>query len=318
MSGHSRGLRVVELWRDLDPADTGAAVALGNFDGVHLGHRQVIAEAARAAQSRKLPLGVITFEPHPRRWFQPDAPPFRLMTQDQQARALGAMGVDILYRLPFNAEMAQLSDRDFAEQVLAKGLKPAHVSAGFDITFGKGRTGSPERLAELGAELGFAVSIAPKVEGVGGGKCSSTEVRNAIEGGRPEDAARLLGRPFAIEGVVVHGDKIGRTIGFPTANIAFGDFVRPAEGIYAARTRLPDGREIPSVGYIGRRPTVNGSDSRLEVNLFDFDEDLYGQTLDVELIAFLRGDEKFADLAAMTAQIAKDCQRAREILVPAW
>ncbi len=314
----SRGLKIVEDWRELDPADTGVAVALGNFDGVHLGHRQVIADAARAARALGVKLGVITFEPHPRRWFQPDAPPFRLMTSGQQAEALAALGVDVLYRLPFDTTLAGMTDSVFATEVLSQGLKARHVSAGFDITFGKGRTGSPDRLKQLGTELGFEVSIADPITGAAGEKCSSTAIRNAIEAGQPDEAARLLGRPFTIEGVVVHGEKIGRTIGFPTANIQFGDFVLPADGIYAARTRLPDGRKIPSVAYVGSRPTVNGIDKRLEVNLFDFDEDLYGQTLEVELTAFLRGDQKFDGLDAMKAQIALDCGRARKILMPDW
>jgi riboflavin kinase/FMN adenylyltransferase len=311
-----RRIQIVETWRDLPPELTGASVALGNFDGVHLGHRQVIADAAKAAHRLHAPLAVISFEPHPRRWFQPDAPHFRLMTLAQQARALEDLGVDILYRLPFSAELAGMSDEGFATEVLAHGLKARHVSAGFDITFGKGRTGSPDRLRELGYELNFSVSIAEPITGSEGEKCSSTAVRDAIHNGDPEEAGRLLGRPFSIEGEVVHGDKIGRTIGFPTANIFFADYVRPAEGIYAARSHLPDGRVIPSVAYVGRRPTVNGIDVRLEVNLFDFDEDLYGQTLEIEMVSFLRGDEKFDGLAAMQAQIARDCARARKLLMP--
>ena len=316
--GNSRGLKIIENWRGLDPSDTGVAVALGNFDGVHLGHRQVIADAAKAARSLGVKLGVITFDPHPRRWFQPAAQPFRLMTSGQQAEALAALGVDILYRLPFDATLASMTDEDFATEVLSHGLKARHVSAGFDITFGKGRTGSPERLRQLGADLGFAVSISDPITGSAGEKCSSTAIRTAIEQGQPDEAARLLGRPFTIEGVVVHGEKIGRTIGFPTANIQFGDFVLPADGIYAARTRLPDGRKIPSVAYVGSRPTVNGVNKLLEVNLFDFDEDLYGQTLEVELTAFLRGDQKFDGLEAMKAQIARDCTQARSIHMPNW
>ncbi len=313
-----RGLRIVTDWRDVAADDRGASVALGNFDGVHLGHRQVIAEAARAARALGTDLGVVTFEPHPRRWFQPASPPFRLMTTNQQARALEALGVDILYRLPFDATLAGMTDHQFAEDVLARGIGARHVSAGFDIAFGKGRAGNPQRLQDLGKALDFGVTIAQPVTCDTGEKCSSSAIRDAIEHGRPDEAARLLGRPFTIEGVVVHGDKIGRTIGFPTANIQFGDFIRPAEGIYAARTRLPDGREIPSVAYIGHRPTVDGVDKRLEVNLFDFDEDLYGQTLDVELTAFIRGDEKFDGLQAMKDQIARDCDAARRILIPDW
>lgn len=318
-SGHSQsGFQIVEDWKHVAPALTGAAVALGNFDGVHLGHRQVIADAARVARRDGLKLGVITFDPHPRRLFQPDVRHFRLMTNAQQARALEALGVDVLYRLPFGSALAAMTDEEFARDVLADGLKARHVSAGFDITFGKGRTGSPERLRELGEKLGFSVSIASAVTSREGEKCSSTAIRSAIHEGRPEEAARLLGRPFTIEGVVVHGDKIGRTLGFPTANVLLGDYIRPAEGIYAAKARLPDGRAIPAVAYIGRRPTVEGIDERLEVNLFDFDEDLYGQNMGTELIAFLRGDQKFDSLDDMKSQIALDCARARAMLLPAW
>ena len=312
------GFQIVEDWKDLDASLTGAAVALGNFDGVHLGHRQVIADAARAARQAGLKLGVITFDPHPRRLFQPDVRHFRLMTNAQQARALEALGVDILYRLPFGAALASLTDEEFAQQVLCDGLKAHHISAGFDISFGKGRSGSPERLRELGARMGFSVSIASPVTSQEGEKCSSTAIRTAIHAGRAEEAARLLGRPFTIEGVVVHGDKIGRTLGFPTANILLGDYVRPAEGIYAARAILADGRAMPAVAYLGRRPTVEGLDERLEVNLFDFNEDLYGQNMGTELIAFLRADQKFEGLDAMKAQIARDCDRARAMLMPSW
>jgi riboflavin kinase/FMN adenylyltransferase len=308
-------LRVHEHWRDLPPAAQGAAVALGAFDGIHRGHRAVIAEAAKAASALDAPLGVVTFEPHPRTLFVPDAEPFRLTTPSQQARALADLGVEVLYRLPFGPELARLSGGEFARQVLKEGLGVRAVAVGPDVTMGKGRTSGPAELREFGQALGFQVEVAGFVmdDGV---KCSSTAVREALRAGQPERAAALLGRAFAIEGVVVHGDHLGRTIGFPTANVALGDYVRAAQGIYASRTRLSDGRELAGVAYIGRRPTVNGIDERLEVNLFDFDEDLYGQTLETDLVAFIRGDEKFDGLDAMKAQIAKDCQAARAILLP--
>lgn len=311
-------LHRVDGWKDLAPEHRGAAVALGNFDGVHRGHRQVIAEAAKAAGALHVPLGVVTFEPHPRVYFHRETEPFRLMTLEQQSRALDALGVDIFYVLPFDAEMSHMSDADFARQVLHDGLGARHVAAGFDISFGEGRTGSPDSLRALGHELGFGVSIAEPVADPDGEKCSSTAIRQALRDARPERAAALLGRPFSIEGVVVHGDKLGRTIGFPTANMDMADYVRPAFGIYAVRTRLADGREIPGVAYVGRRPTVNGADERLEVHLLDFDEDIYGQTLETDFIAYLRGDEKFDDLPAMVAQMDRDKDRARAILMPAF
>ena len=309
-------LHRVDGWKALEPEERGASVALGNFDGVHRGHRQVIAEAAKAAAALKLPLGVVTFEPHPRVYFQRETDPFRLMTLEQQSRALDALGVDLFYVLPFDTEMAAMNEVEFATQVLHEGLGARHVAAGFDISFGAGRTGDPESLRALGETLGFGVSIAGPVADPDGEKCSSTAVRQALRDARPERAAALLGRAFAIEGVVVHGDKLGRTIGFPTANMAMVDYVRPAFGIYAVRTRLADGREIPGVAYIGRRPTVNGVDERLEVHLLDFDEDIYGQTLETDFVAYLRGDKKFDNLDAMVAQMDRDKQAARDILMP--
>ena len=308
-------LRVIESWRGLDADAKGAAVAIGAFDGVHRGHQRVIAGAAAAAGALKAPLGVVTFEPHPRRWFAPETPWFRLMTPDQQNRALEGLGVDLLYRLPFDAEMVAMSPEDFVRRVLVEGLGVRHVSVGPDFTYGKGRSGTVEQLSAFGGEFGFGVTVASLLFDEGE-KCASTAIRAALKAGKPERANALLGRPYAIEGVVVHGDHLGRKIGFPTANISLEDYIRLQHGIYAARTRLADGREIPGVAYIGARPTVNGVDERLEVNLFDFDEDLYGQTLETDLVAYIRGDVKFDGLEALTAQIAKDCAAARAILLP--
>lgn len=306
---------MIESWRGLDADAKGAAVAIGAFDGVHRGHQRVIAGAAAAAGALKAPLGVVTFEPHPRRWFAPETPWFRLMTPDQQNRALEGLGVDLLYRLPFDAEMVAMSPEDFVRRVLVEGLGVRHVSVGPDFTYGKGRSGTVEQLSAFGGEFGFGVTVASLLFDEGE-KCASTAIRAALKAGKPERANALLGRPYAIEGVVVHGDHLGRKIGFPTANISLEDYIRLQHGIYAARTRLADGREIPGVAYIGARPTVNGVDERLEVNLFDFDEDLYGQTLETDLVAYIRGDVKFDGLEALTAQIAKDCAAARAILLP--
>jgi riboflavin kinase/FMN adenylyltransferase len=309
-------MRIVHGWKELAAADRGAAVALGNFDGVHRGHQRVIANAAGAARALSAPLGVISFEPHPRRIFQPDAPAFRLMSPGQQARALEALGVDLFYILPFDAEMANLTDRAFAARVLHEGLGARHVAVGFDILFGKNRTGSPELMQAYGAELGFGVSVAEAV-GDGGQKFSSTGVRDALRDGRPEDAAAILGRPFAIEGVVEHGRKLGRTLGFPTANVGLSDYVVPRFGVYATRTRLPDGRELAGVANIGVNPTLEGVIApRLEVWLFDFDEDIYDQVIETDLIAFMRSEEKFVSLELLTEQVMADADQARALLLP--
>ena len=307
-------MRVVHGWKGLIEADRGASIALGNFDGVHLGHQSVIALAVQAAKDLGTPCGVISFDPHPRRIFQPDSPPFRLMTTGQQGRALAALGVDILYILPFDTEMEHLTDRQFVTRVLHEGLGVRHVSVGFDISFGYGRTGSPELMGQYGQELGFGVSVAQAL-GDGHAKFSSTAVRQALRDGQPQVAAQILGRPFAIEGMVVKGRQLGRTLGFPTANVALADYVVPRLGVYATRTRLPDGREVPGVANIGVNPTIEGEiEPRLEVWLFDFDEDIYDQVIETDLVAFLRDEAKFDGLAAMTAQVMADAAEARRVL----
>ncbi|MBU4433304.1 MAG: bifunctional riboflavin kinase/FAD synthetase [Alphaproteobacteria bacterium] len=311
-------LKIVHGWKDLAPEERGAATALGNFDGLHRGHQQVIAEAAKAALALKAPLGVITFDPHPRRLFRPSEPAFRLMTIEQQARVLGGMGVDILYLLPFDFQMASFSDKEFVEQVLVEGLGVKHVAAGFDISFGKGRTGSPEALNAYGRQNGFGVSIAEPVASQAGDKFSSTAVRDALRDGHPETAARILGRPFAIEGVVRRGQQLGRQLGFPTANVEIVDYVVPKLGVYATRTRLPDGRVVPGVANLGNNPTTGMVETRLETWLFDFDEDLYGQVIETQLIAFLRPELKFDGIELMIEQIRLDEAQARAIVAPGF
>jgi riboflavin kinase/FMN adenylyltransferase len=307
--------RVIRGWKHLPDHDRGAAVALGSFDGVHKGHQMVIGLAAEAAREQGLPLGVITFDPHPRVYFRPDEPAFRLMKTDQQARALEAMGVDVLYVLPMDAEVAEMSDREFVEQVLVEGLGARHVALGFDNSFGKGRSGNPDSMRRYGQELGFGVSVAEAVGDDDGHKFSSTAVREALRDGHPEVAAEILGRPFAIEGAVQRGRQLGRKLGFPTANVRLADYVAPKFGVYATRTRLPDGRVLPGVANVGMNPTVEGIVAPLlEVWLFDFDEDLYDQVIETDLIAFLRPEEKFASLEEMTVQVMKDAAQARQRL----
>jgi riboflavin kinase/FMN adenylyltransferase len=315
-------LSIIHGWKGLPDSAKGAAVTHGSFDGVHRGHQVVIADAAKAARRLGVPLGVISFEPHARLHFQPDQPPFRLMTQNQLARTLEGMGVDRLYLLPFGTEMADFTDREYVETVLVNGLGVRHVAVGFDVTFGRDRTGDPDSMRRYGAEFGFSVSVAEKLAMDGGIKVSSTEARKALHEGRPQDAAFILGRPFAIEGVVQKGRQLGRQLGIPTANVPLGDYVTPAFGVYATRTRLKDGRELPGVANIGVNPTTGLVEPRLEVWLFDFDEDIYGELIETDLIAFLRPEEAFVDAAgafdvpAMVEQIHRDAAQARAILLP--
>ncbi len=307
-------VEVIRGWRDLPASQRGAAVAVGAFDGVHRGHQAVIASAREAAQRLGAPLAVVSFDPHPRRLFQPEAAPFGLMTADQMARALALLGVDRLYLIPFDAEMAGMSDEAFARRVLSEGLGVVHVAVGFDFTFGKGRSGSPEALRAYGETLGFTVSVTDRIDDASGLKLSSSAVREALKAGDMDRAAAILGRPFAIQGEVIHGDKRGRTIGVPTANIAMSDYMRPAYGVYATRTRLPDGRVIRGVANLGVRPMFEIEQPLLEIWLLDFNESLYGQTLETELVAFLRGEMKFDGLDALKVQIEADAAVARGVL----
>ena len=307
-------VEIVRDWRGLPPELRGAAVAIGAFDGVHRGHQAVIAKAAEAARALSVPLAVVSFDPHPRRWFQPAAAPFRLMTVGQMARALAPLGVDRLHLLPFDAEMAAMSDEQFAREVLGDGLGIAHAAVGFDFTFGKGRTGSPEALRRYGENLGFTVSVADRVDDADGLKLSSSAVREALHAGDMTRAAAILGRPFAIEGEVIHGDKRGRTIGVPTANVRLGDYMRPAYGVYAIRARLPDGRTFDGVASLGVRPMFRTEEPLLEVWLFDFAGDIYGQAAETELVAFLRPEMNFDSLDALKTQIDRDAADARAVL----
>jgi riboflavin kinase/FMN adenylyltransferase len=292
----------------------GAVVALGNFDGLHLGHQQVIGEAMRLAGELDAPCGVLTFEPHPRSYFRPDDPPFRLTPFRVKLRQLDAIGVDYVYLLAFDKTMAGRGPEAFIVEVLGQGLEPAHIVVGYDFVFGKGRSGNAGLLSDLGRAAGFGVTSVAAAADPDGVVYSSTKVRELLGARDPLGAARLLGRPWEIEGRVESGDRIGRTLGFPTANVAMGEYLRPAQGIYAVKAGIDEGRGtrwLDGVANLGHRPTVGGTRVQLETFLFDFTGDLYGRHLRVALIDFIRPERKFETLDLMKAEIALDCVKAR-------
>lgn len=298
----------------LDERARGCVIALGNFDGVHAGHARVVEQAGALAQQLDAPLGVALFEPHPRRFFAPDAPPFRLMSRERRNRRLDALGVQSVFELPFDRAMSQMTPEAFVRDVLVEGLGIRGVVTGADFHFGNKRAGSTDDLAAFGEALGFATGFAELLDN-GVDKVSSTRIRKCLSDGDVAAASSLLGQPWVIDGEVLHGDKRGRTIGFPTANIDLGDFTRPALGVYAVRVGLEgEAPNRPAVANFGNRPTVDGLTERLEVHLFDFDGDLYGQTLAVSFAAFLRPEKAFAGIDALKAQIIADAEQARALL----
>ena len=300
------------------PADArGAVVALGNFDGVHRGHQRVIATAQERARELDAPSAVMTFEPHPRSVFRPADPPFRLTPFRVKVRQLEALGLDLAFVLHFDDSFLHQSAEDFVAEVLVRELGIRHVVCGYDFLFGHKRKGNTALLRQLGPEYGFGVTEVGPVMDADGGIYSSTRVREALVAGNPREAARLLGRPWEIEGRVEHGDKRGRTIGFPTANMELDDYLRPAFGVYAVRAGLNQGAATvwhAGVANFGNRPTVDGTAARLETHLFDFDGDLYHQHLRVQLIDFLRPERKFASFDELKDQIVKDAETARAVL----
>ncbi|WP_066664295.1 MULTISPECIES: bifunctional riboflavin kinase/FAD synthetase [unclassified Sphingomonas] len=291
----------------------GGIVALGNFDGFHRGHQAVVGRAVARARDEGRPVIVATFDPHPVRHFRPDTPPFRLTTLDQRARLFAAAGADAMLVFGFDAALASLSAREFAQQRLVDLIGAGGVVTGADFTFGKGRDGNVAVLAELGAALGFSVDTVAPVAAEGE-VVSSSRIRDALRHGQPREAAALLTRPFAIEGVVEGGAKLGRELGYPTANIRLGSYLRPRYGIYAVRGRLADGRVVDGVANLGIRPTIEPPEELLEPYFFDFSGDLYGQMVEVQLIDFLRDEAKYDDLDALKAQIARDCEDAKAAL----
>jgi riboflavin kinase/FMN adenylyltransferase len=294
----------------------GAVVAIGNFDGIHRGHQLVIAEAAARACSLGTTHAVLSFEPHPREFFRPDQPPFRLTPLRIKVRQFAAMGVAHLFVLPFNAEMAQKSAEAFVIEVLSQGLEVAHVVVGCNFVFGHRRRGNAALLGDLGRLHGFGVTSVPLAAAEGGDVFSSTRVREHLQAARPGAAAQLLGRPWEIEGRVEHGQRLGHDLGYPTANLTLGGYLQPALGIYAVKAGVDEGPGTvwhDGVASFGYRPTVGGTDLVFEVHLFDWSGDLYGRHLRVALIDYLRPEKKFDDLGGLRAQIAADCGAARHL-----
>lgn len=291
----------------------GAILALGNFDGFHQGHQAVVGEAIRWARERGRPAIVATFDPHPVRHFRPDAEPFRLSTLDQREELFGAAGADAMLVLHFDAAMAAMPARDWVEAMLVRHMGAVGVVTGEDFTFGRSKGGNPELLREVGAAHGLeGRTVGPVSDG--GLPVSSSRIRAALKKGDCQTAARLLTRPFAIRGRVQHGDKLGRTIGYPTANLDMGSYVRPLYGIYAVTGRLPGGRMVQGAANLGIRPTFDPPKELLEPYFFDFSGDLYGQEIEVAFHHFLRPEAKFDSLDALKAQMAEDCERARKLL----
>ena len=299
-------------WRRVPEAARGAILALGNFDGVHLGHAHLLRVLHSARPDA--PLGVLTFEPHPRELFRPEDAPFRLSLSAERRDALAALGVARIFEIPFDHDFSLLSADRFVAEVLHGALGARHLACGMDFAYGHRRGGDAATLAVQAEALGIGLTVVPALSDAGG-PFSSSRIRRLLLDGYPERAAEELGRSWAVRGVVAHGDKRGRLLGFPTANVGLGRHLEPARGVYAVTVRLPGGGTRPGVANIGRRPTVNDTlESRLEVHLFDFDGDLYGQELSVSLHTLLRAERKFDGLDALKAQIARDAGQARDYL----
>ena len=298
-------------WQGLDPSARGASVAMGNFDGVHRGHQAVI-DLARGAT----PLGIVTFEPHPRQFFAPGAPAFRLMNAEARANRLARLGVEHLFQLPFDATLASLTPEGFVDQVLHEGLGITHVVGGADFRFGKDRAGTAPDLARLCAARGIRCTIAPLVAD-NGTEISSTNIRRALTEGRPRDAATMLGHWHRIDGEVLHGEKRGRDLGFPTANMSVEGLHLPRIGVYAVLADILTGPHRGSylgAASLGVRPMFGENRPNLETHLLDFNGDLYGQHLSIALVDYLRPELKFDGLPALITQMDADCARARTIL----
>jgi riboflavin kinase/FMN adenylyltransferase len=291
----------------------GAIIALGNFDGFHLGHQAVVGRAVQWGAHERRPVIVATFDPHPVRHFKPETPPFRLTTLDQRERMFAAAGADAMLVFNFGAELASTTAQDFVAKILAERFGAAGVVTGEDFTFGKGRGGNAAVLTELGAAQGIATeAVAPVL--LDGVRISSGLIREALQAGDPATATHLLTRPFAIEGTVIHGDGRGKELGWPTANVELGPYLRPKYGIYAVRVHLGDGSEHDGVASLGVRPMFDPPQELLEAVLFDFDSDLYGRTIEVALHNYLRPEAKFDNLDALKAKMDRDADEARRLL----
>jgi len=312
-------MRLFRHFHALPPAARGAAIAVGNFDGVHRGHQAVVGEAGRIAKTAGIPWAVLTFEPHPRSVFRPDLPPFRLTPFRAKAREIAALGVDHLIVLGFTRAFSRMTAREFVRNVIVGGLGAHHVVCGYDFKFGHDRGGDAELLVHMGKSEGFGFTCVPQIRD-DGRELSSTRARECLFRADPRGAAHILGRPFEIEGRVVVGDRRGRTIGYPTVNVFLGQHLRPANGVYATRVGFDvDGRTVwhDGIANLGRRPTFAGVDIVLETHLFDFAGDLYGRCVRVALVDYLRPEKKFDGIDALKAQIADDSEKARIMLAGA-
>ncbi|MCV6823695.1 MULTISPECIES: bifunctional riboflavin kinase/FAD synthetase [Halocynthiibacter] len=307
-------MRIYRDYQFLAPADRGASIAIGNFDGVHKGHQKVIDIARNAAPD--CPLGILTFEPHPRQYFAPKAPAFRLMNAEAKAHRLEKLGVERLYELSFNDTLSNLTAREFAEVILAENLGVKHVTVGADFCFGKNRGGNVQDLIAFGRELGFDVTIAELMHDAGE-EVSSSAIRQALSEGRPRDAARMLGHHHRIEGPVIRGDQRGRDLGYPTANMSITGLHPPKFGVYVVLVEIltgPHKGQYRGAASMGVRPMFGENLPNLESYIFDFKGDIYGENLSVALVEYLRPEVKFENVEALITQMNKDCQEAQNIL----
>ncbi|MGE3333740.1 MAG: bifunctional riboflavin kinase/FAD synthetase [Rhodospirillaceae bacterium] len=309
-------MHVFRTWSEVPAALKGGVIALGNFDGLHLGHQAVIGRAVGLARKAGVAAAVMTFEPHPRMFFKPDQEPFRLSPFRMKAHVIEALGVDYLYVQSFDKEFSQRTPENFVSEILVGGLGLSHIVVGYDYVFGYQRKGNVEVLRELAAKYGFGVTAVEKLS-EGEERFSSTAIRNLLREGKPREAARMLGRFWEIEGRVVTGDQRGRQLGFPTANLEYRDYLHPKKGVYAIRAGVDHGAGTVwhnGVANFGNRPTFDKTDVLLEAHLFDTNEDLYGKHLRVALVEYIRAEKKFDGLDALKAQIAADSQEARRLL----
>jgi riboflavin kinase/FMN adenylyltransferase len=291
----------------------GSIVALGNFDGFHLGHQAVVGRAVQRAFHERRPAIVATFDPHPVTYFKPDVPPFRLTSLDQRQQLFAHAGADAMLVFEFNEKLRETSAEEFVSWLLAGKIGAAGVVTGDDFSFGKGRGGNVETLKTLGGYSGILAEAVPPVV-VDGVRVSSGKVREALSAGDVGYATHLLSRDFAIEGVVQQGDRRGRELGYPTANLVLGDYQRPKYGIYAVRVTLEDGSEYPGVASLGVRPTFDPPQELLEAHLFGFDGDLYGRKVEVALHAYIREEKKFDGIEPLIAHMREDEAKARHLL----
>ena len=309
-------MKTIRDYKFVSPADKGASVAIGNFDGVHLGHMVVIERARETATKFGVDSGVLTFEPHPRELFQPDADPFRLMSSETRAHRLEKLGLDCLYEIGFTQGLAQMTADEFAREVISEGLGLTHVVVGEDFRFGKGREGDAQMLERLGMRYGFGVSIAELMH-LDVGEVSSTAIREALSEGRTRDAAKMLGHWHRVDGPVIQGDQRGRDLGYPTINMSIEGLHPPKFGVYAVQVDVLSGPHkglYQGAASIGVRPTFGINTPNIETYLFDFQGDLYGAEVSVALVRYLRSEEKFDNLEALISQMDSDVSAARKIL----